>query len=113
DRLYIVNDNEKRSFLACVNARDGQQLWEVVREEKSNWSTPFIWENDKRVEVVTTGTNRVRSYDLGGKLLWELSGMSGVTIPTPMASHGLLYVASGYVLDQKKPVYAIKPGASG
>jgi outer membrane protein assembly factor BamB len=113
DRLYIVNDNETRSFLACINAEDGKQLWEVERDEKSNWATPFIWENDKRVELITSGSNRVRSYDLDGKLLWELGGMSSITIPTPFAAHGLLYVGSGYVMDKRKPLFVVRPGAQG
>ncbi len=66
-----------------------------------------------RTELVTAGTNKVRSYSLDGELLWELSGMSSIAIPTPFARDGLLYVTSGYVLDKKKPVFAIKPGASG
>jgi hypothetical protein len=40
--------------------------------------------------------------------------MSVITIPTPFTRHGLLYVSSGYVLDLfQRPVYAIRPGASG
>jgi outer membrane protein assembly factor BamB len=85
----------------------------VPRDEKSNWSTPFVWTNDQRTEIVTAGTKQVRSYDLDGKLLWSLEGMSGITIATPYAYKGLLYVSSGYVIDKKRPVYAIRPGASG
>lgn len=113
DRVYIVNDNEKRSFMSCLDAKTGNQIWEIERDEKSNWATPFVWENDKRTELVVPGTKRVRSYDLDGKLLWELGGMSNITIPTPFTRHGLLYVGSGYVMDKKKPLFAIKPGASG
>jgi len=39
--------------------------------------------------------------------------MSTITIPTPFSSLGLLYVASGYMPDALRPVYAIRPGASG
>ena len=39
--------------------------------------------------------------------------MSSITTPTPFAELGLLYIASGYVGDQVRPVFAIKPGASG
>jgi outer membrane protein assembly factor BamB len=114
DRLFIVNDNEEKSYLAALDKRTGKTLWEVERAEQSNWATPFVWENEKRTEIVTAGSNRVRSYDLDGKLLWELRGMSIISIPTPFAAHGLLYVTSGYVLDLKaKPVYAIRPGAEG
>ena len=110
DRLYVVNDNEEKSFLAALDKKTGKEIWRVDRAEKSNWATPFVWENEKRTELVTAGTNRIRSYDLDGKLLWECAGMSSITIPTPFARHGLLYVASGYIMDKNKPVYAIKPG---
>jgi outer membrane protein assembly factor BamB len=112
-RLFIVDDNEKHSFLAALNADTGKELWRKERDEKSNWATPFVWKNNLRTEVVTCGKNRVRSYDLDGKLLWELGGMSSIVIPTPFEADGLLYVTSGYVLSPKKPVFAIKPGASG
>ncbi len=111
--LYIVNDNEEQSFLAALDAKTGKQIWRVARDEGSNWSTPFVWESGRRTEIVTAGTRRVRSYDEDGKLLWELGGMSSITIPTPFAKHDLLYVTSGYVGDQVRPVYAVKPGASG
>jgi outer membrane protein assembly factor BamB len=112
-RLYIVNDNEDQSYLLALDARTGKQVWRVDRDERSNWSTPLIWTNSLRSEIVTPGTGKVRSYDLNGKLLWELAGMSKITIPTPQAKSGLLYVSSGFVLDSTRPIYAIRPGASG
>ena len=39
--------------------------------------------------------------------------MSSITIATPYADQGLLYVSSGYVNDHQRPLYAIRPGASG
>src|SRR5262249_12437431 len=90
DRLYLLHDNEEKSFLLALDKRTGKQVWRVERAEKSNWTTPFVWENDKRTEIVTAGTGRVRSYDLDGKLLWELRGMSIISIPSPFARDGLL-----------------------
>ncbi len=112
-KLFIVSDNEKASFLVCFDAATGKQLWRVKRDEKSNWATPFIWKNDKRTELITNGTKKVRSYDLNGKLLWEMTGMSAITILTPFTRDGLLYIGSGYVMDKKKPMFAVKPGAIG
>ena len=112
-RLYILYDNEERSTLSCLDKLTGKTIWETERDELSNWSTPFVWENEQRTEIVTTGTGKVRSYDLDGKLLWEFQGMSSIVIPMPFAGHGLLYVAAGYVGDQNRPVYAIRPGAKG
>ncbi len=113
DRLFVVNDNEEKSFLVALNKKTGEQFWRVERDEKSNWATPFVWENEKRTELVVPGRNKVRSYDLDGKVLWEFGGMSSIVIPTPFAKSGLLYVGSGYVGDKTRPVFAIRPGASG
>ncbi|HKG22807.1 MAG TPA: PQQ-binding-like beta-propeller repeat protein, partial [Blastocatellia bacterium] len=113
DRLYIVNDNEDDSFVVAFDKKTGQQAWRVKREEGSNWATPYVWENEYRTELVTSGTKRVRSYDLDGKLLWELTGMSSIAIPTPFSKFGMVYITSGYVGDQHRPVYAIRPGATG
>ena len=113
-RLYIVNDNEEKSFLVALDAKTGKEAWRVDRYgEKSNWSTPYIWENKLRTEIITPGTRRNRAYDLKGKLLYEFGGNSSITIATPYAKFGLLYVTSGYVGDRKKPMFAIRPGAKG
>ncbi len=112
-RLYVQGDNDAESYLLALDASTGKRIWRVARDEKSNWSTPFVWKNGKRTEIVVCGTKRVRSYDLDGKVLWELGGMSSIVIPTPFTRHGLLYVTSGYVGDQVRPVFAIKPGAAG
>jgi outer membrane protein assembly factor BamB len=113
DRLFIVNDNDEKSFVVALDSKTGRQVWRTERDEKSNWATPYIWQNEKRTELITPGTNKVRSYDLDGKVLWEFGGMSSIVIPTPFSQFGLLYVASGYVGDKIRPIFAVKPGASG
>ena len=113
DRLYVVNDNDDQSYLVALSKETGAELWRVDRDEGTNWSTPYVWEHDARAEIVTTGTDRVRTYDTDGNLLWEFTGMSSIVVPTPFTEFGLLYVSSGYIGDQLRPVYAIRPGARG
>lgn len=113
ERVYIVNDNDEQSFLEAIDKRTGESIWQTPRDEKSNWATPFVWENEQRTEIITPGTGKTRAYDLEGQLLYELGGASSITIATPYTAHGLLYVTSGFILDPKKPVFAIRPGASG
>ena len=112
-RLYLVNDNDSQSYLLALDAATGDEAWRVVRDEQSNWATPFVWQNDQRAEIVTPGSGSLRSYDLAGEILWSLEGMSSITIATPYEHNGLLYVSSGYVLDPFRPIYAIRPGAAG
>ncbi len=113
DRLYLVNDNEEKSYLLALDKRTGKEVWRVDRDDKSNWATPFVWENEKRTEIVTPGTRNVRGYDLDGKVLWRLKGMATVGVATPYADGGLLYVSSSFISDKQQPVFALRPGASG
>ncbi len=112
-RLYIKNDNEDESYLLAMDKATGNEIWRVPRDESTTWSTPFVWESGKRTEVVTVGRNRVRSYDTDGTLLWELGRLSSLAIPTPFAADGMLYITSGYMNSEDRPIYAIRPGASG
>jgi outer membrane protein assembly factor BamB len=117
DRVYILNDNTTQSHLFAFDKRTGQEIWRVRRSEGAGiWATPIVWENERRTEIITMGSGpsgRIRSYDLDGKPLWELKGMSSLTVPTPFVKHGLLYAGSGYPGGELRPVYAIRPGANG
>jgi len=112
--LIVLYDNEEESWIAALDKRTGDEVWRTARDEVSSWATPYIWKNSQRTEIVTSGRKRIRSYDLNGELLWEMDGrMSWASIATPFSSHGLVYVTSGYFQDSHRPVYAIRPGASG
>jgi outer membrane protein assembly factor BamB len=111
--VYIVNDNEEQSFIVAFDKRTGNQVWRTDRNETSNWTTPLVWRNERGTEIVTAATGGVRSYDVNGTLLWELSGMSTFAVPSPIAANGLLYVMSGYTASPLRPVYAIRAGAKG
>ena len=113
DTLFIVNDNDDTSFVTALDVATGNERWRVYRDEGTNWSTPFVWQTETRTELVTAGSDQVRSYDLQGQELWNFRGLNSISIPQPFSAHGLLYVTSGYVGDSVKPVYAILPGASG
>jgi outer membrane protein assembly factor BamB len=114
NQVIIVYDNQRQSYVASFDSETGTQNWQTLRKERSTWATPFIWQNEQRVEIVTSGYRRIRSYDLEGTLLWEFDGrMSDLVVASPFAAHGLLYIASGYVGNFHRPVYAFRPGASG
>jgi outer membrane protein assembly factor BamB len=115
-RVYQLHDNDGEAFLTALDARTGTPIWKVSRGEAatgtSGWATPFIWDNGTRTEIVTIGRGRVASYDLDGKELWRLRGMTQAT-PSPVAADGLLYVGSGAQGDANRPLMAIRPGATG
>jgi outer membrane protein assembly factor BamB len=105
-------DQLKGSYIAAFNLADGAELWKTTREdETSSWGTPAVVAGTGGDELITNGT-RVRGYDpKTGKLRWTLAPNSLITIPTPIAGGGLVYVTGGYM--PARPIYAIRPGGSG
>jgi outer membrane protein assembly factor BamB len=112
--LVIVNDNEKQQYIAAFDKKTGKQVWRTNRDlakgqpARSAWVTPFVWRHG-RTEIVTIGPGEVISYDLAGKELWRMSGVSGAPVPTTFAYDGLLYVNGG----RGRPMFAVRPGAAG
>lgn len=56
ERLYIVNDNDEDSYLLALDKNTGEEMWRMPRDEKSNWSTPYVWQNSRQTESVTSGS---------------------------------------------------------
>jgi ubiquitin-protein ligase len=78
NRLFVLCDNDEKSFLAAYNKKTGEELWKMPRTESSNWSTPFVWRNKQRTEIVTISGKGVVSYDpANGSILWELKDTAG------------------------------------
>jgi len=114
EQVIMIYDNQEESYIASYDTKTGKERWRSHRDEKSTWATPLVWENRFRTEIVTSGRQKIRSYDLDGQVLWELNGrMSNLIIPSPFEAFGMVYITSGYVGDQNRPVYAIQPGAAG
>jgi outer membrane protein assembly factor BamB len=124
EHVYVQCDNEEKSFLVAFDKKTGKEAWRVARTEHSGWSTPLVWKNKSRTEIVCLGSPKTRSYDPAtGKQLWELGGMNGQPHASPVASDEMLYVGTGggrftgpgggEDMRGAKPLFAVKAGASG
>ena len=118
DSIFLQIDHEAESFLLALDKKTGAEQWRLPREEGSNWSTPIIWKNSKRTELVTTGTV-TRSYDPEtGKLLWSLNMGGGRSSSSAAGDNDLLYLGTE---ERGRPgsdssggtLFAVKAGASG
>lgn len=95
--LVTMWDNDGPSFIVAQDAATGDVLWKKDRDEKSAWATPLIVQRGGRTQVVTSATNRVRSYDLAsGELLWECGGQVSNVTPAPVALENLVVCMSGH-----------------
>jgi len=112
--LAIVQcDIEKDSFIAAFDLKTGKKVWSTPRKTIASWSTPTVYESKGQAELVISGSEDIRGYNpLTGRELWDLRPTSRISIPTPFAAQGLIYVASGYGRGIQ-PMYAILPGSKG
>ena len=83
--VIVQVDIQKESYVAAFRLKDGKQVWKTIRDELPSWPTPTIFENGTRTDLVTHATKAIRGYDpMTGKQLWQLTGNSEVTAPTPI-----------------------------
>ena len=113
DRLFIQVDNEEQSFLVALDAETGKEIWKVNRDEKTNYSTPYLWKNRLRTELVCGG-QRARAYDpASGEILWEMQVGGHYNIPAPAADRDHLFLGNAGYRDTKGTFFAIRAGAKG
>ena len=95
--LVVVWDHQGGSFVVALDKRTGKELWRQPREEIDTWATPLVVESQGSLQVVVSGMNRVRSYDLEtGRLVWQTAGVTMNPIPSPVAGEGMVFVTSGF-----------------
>ena len=113
----IVNcDSDDDSYIAAFDKATGDPVWRTERNEGSSWGTPFLFEADGRTIVVTNASRRMRGHDAAkGKLLWECASGSMITVPSPVAAQGLVFLSSGHSIGflKPQPIVAVRPEASG
>ena len=96
-KIVIVRDHSRQSSIEVLNAKNGKLLWMVERHEKNAWATPAIVSHSGKIQVITTASGKVRSYDLNsGKVIWKCAGLTGNAIPCPVIEDDTVYCMTGY-----------------
>lgn len=123
-RVFVQCDNEEKSFLVALDAKSGSELWRVAREEKSGWSSPLVWRQAQRTDLVAIGSQKIIGYDpADGKIVWTLRAGGGQCAASPVADGDRLFVGTGVPgsrpgQDAAEPrpggtLYCVKAGATG
>jgi len=97
DKVFVQWDHQQKSYLYALDKKTGKEVWTAEREEITSWATPLVVEVDGKAQLITSATNKVRSYDAEtGEVIWECTGMTRNVIPNPMYADGILYLLSGF-----------------
>jgi len=112
DTLVVNWDHEGKSFITALDKRTGKMRWKAPRNEVTSWATPIIVEHAGHLQVVVSGTSRVRGYDLEtGQVLWECGGLSSNIVASPVAGEGMVFAGSSY--DERALIAIRLEGAAG
>ncbi len=98
ETLILNWDHEGPSFVVAFDKRTGQERWRTEREASSSWTTPIVVQHGGRPQVIISGSQRVRGYDLAtGAMIWEGKGLSVENVvASPVAGGGMVYAGSTY-----------------
>jgi len=112
DRVIVQCDIQKGGFLAAFRIADGSEVWRTPRDDVPTWSTPTVSREGGRAQVIVNGFRHIGGYDAdSGKELWRLKGGGDIPVPTPVVSHGLVFITNAHGMNA--PIYAIRTNASG
>ncbi len=96
DKLIIVSDRFKDSFIEARDKNTGLSVWHAERKQfRESRSTPFHWAHPKREELVVSGSFWLTSYDpRDGSENWRFAGTSLTAAGSPAADDDLIFVLS-------------------
>ena len=105
------------SYVVAHDKRTGKLRWKTLRPTQASaescdaYTTPLVWQNGQRMEVVVMGGQILDAYDpLSGERLWYLPELVGNRVITgPVAAGRMLFATQG----MRQPLLAIRPGGDG
>ena len=114
DRIILAGDEERQSFLAAIDASNGNVLWKTDRTNvKTAFSTPCRFVDPSGTEglLFNSMSHGITLVDPGsGKTLWEQSGLFDKrTVSSCLVADGLLIGTCGSGKGGNYLV-AVKPG---
>jgi len=113
-RVFVQCFGDDQAFLVAVDARRGSELWRVKREQPAvSWSSPLVWHNGERVELVVSGNLLITSHDpASGQELWRVAGVAGPSSCSFAADAERLYFGQRSP-GANPPLYALEAGGEG
>lgn len=114
NRVFVQNFSEETADVYCFDTASGSEIWKTSRDtKKTSWSTPVLWKNDKRTELICSGNMSVNSYNPeNGEALWTVRKVKAATACSICADDQHIYFGGSDPMS-KGPFFAIEPGGKG
>ena len=114
-KLVVICDGNPETFVACLDAETGNELWRTPRSVPArishSFGTPVVTEVDGRPQVIAPGPDHLAAYDLEtGEEQWKILSVGWSVVPQPIITDGMVI----YNHDYERPeLIAAKLGGSG
>ncbi|HEX6886093.1 MAG TPA: PQQ-binding-like beta-propeller repeat protein [Planctomycetota bacterium] len=100
DTVVVQWDEEQGSFVAAFELASGKERWRRARQTDSSWGSPTVALVGGKAQVILTGSDATRAYDLAsGEPVWSAGGMSKNPVNTAVVADGLAFVMNNYQGD--------------
>ena len=96
DAIVILVDHSGPSYLITLDKKTGKNRWKTERASRGSWASPVVARRNGKDEIVVSCNGTVAGYDAAdGKMLWELNGLAGNTIPSESVAGDWIVVGAG------------------
>ena len=94
--LILNRDGTNDPCILAIDTKTGAEKWKHPRiGYSSTHSSPFVWRNGIRTEIIIAGTRSLVSLNPeSGHLIWKIENMNGFPCTTPTGNRDSLYFAS-------------------
>ncbi len=112
--VFVQNFGQESAELLCLDGQSGETVWKATREKaETSWSSPIIWTNELRSELISSGGNRVVSYDPAtGDQLWTVSNVKAATACSVAMDANHIYFGGSDPFSTG-PLFAVMAGGTG
>ncbi len=113
-KVFVQNFTEGSADLICFDCASGKELWRNKRDKNAtSWSSPLVWDNPQRVELIVSGGEQVDSFDpSSGSRLWTLNKVKAATACSVSADAQHLYFGGSDPFSSG-PLFAVNVGGAG
>jgi outer membrane protein assembly factor BamB len=111
-RVFVQCDVLTNGFVAALDVANGREVWRTRRDDTATWSTPTVYAEGPRPQLIVNGWKHMGGYDLRtGEEIWRMSGGGDCPVPTPVVWDNLIFLTSAH--GPRRPIYVVRIDAAG
>ncbi|KAA5543653.1 PQQ-binding-like beta-propeller repeat protein [Roseiconus nitratireducens] len=121
NRLILIQDGMERQYVAALDKKSGETLWETDRpqmdapsgDQKKSYCTPIkITDPKGREQLICMGSQWIVAYQSEtGEEIWKVRHGKGFSVvPRPVYSDGVVYFCTGF---GKPQLWAVRVDGTG